>query len=404
MHVAYGLPSSIRGALIRDSGAIRRRRGTGSRTPARIKTGRLGLLDAWIGDPLSCTRDRASVGAMRLGPVFASTVVLALTAGAGAAQAAPSAVFDLRTPRPCVAGDCRAQLTYGLGGLVNAVRVEVDWDTRNSPGGFQPDDQLDCAPTRPEDLDYAVPCQASSPVFEEPGTAQVAVRVTDAVDGTQATATQPLIVAAARGGKATLPGQRGSTTDLCAPRQPSVQCGPGNGRKTSGGGDKVPHNGWPAVTGILWKVLDSSGRKKVGGPANDELLGHHGSDRLSGAAGNDILWGDWDPSNNNTHQKDVIDGGPGNDWLYPSHGSTVVKGGAGKDYVWAYYGRGTIDCGPGEDTARVKLNGPWKLRNCERVLHFCAFGSDGHGGCLKPGEKRKGIRARVTWAVARASR
>ena len=171
-----------------------------------------------------------------------------------------------------------------------------------------------------------------------------------------------------------------------------MQCGPGNGRKTSGGGDKVPHNGWPAVTGILWKVLDSSGRKKVGGAANDELLGHHGSDRLFGGAGNDILWGDWDPANNNTHQKDVLDGGPGNDWLYPSHGSTVVKGGAGKDYVWAYYGRGTIDCGPGKDTARVKLNGPWKVRNCERVLHFCAFGSDGHGGCLKPGEKRKGIR------------
>jgi Ca2+-binding RTX toxin-like protein len=128
--------------------------------------------------------------------------------------------------------------------------------------------------------------------------------------------------------------------DLCAPSQPGVQCGPGNGRQTSGGGDKVPHNGWPAVTGILWKVLDSSGRKKVGGAANDELLGHHGSDRLFGGAGNDILWGDWDPANNNTHQKDVLDGGPGNDWLYPSHGSTVVKGGAGKDYVWAYYGAG----------------------------------------------------------------
>ena len=107
--------------------------------------------------------------------------------------------------------------------------------------------------------------------------------------------------------------------------QPGVQCGPGNGRKTSGGGDKVPHNGWPAVTGILWKVLDSSGRKKVGGAANDELLGHHGSDRIFGGAGNDILWGDWDPANNNTHQKDVLDGGPGNDWLYPSHGATSSR-------------------------------------------------------------------------------
>ena len=341
---------------------------------------------------------------MRLGPALASTVVLALTAGAGVAQAAPSAAFTLRASRPCVAGECRAQLSYGLGGLINAVRVEVDWDARNSPGGFQADDELNCAPPLPEDLDDPFPCETSSPAFEQPGTAQVAIRVTDTIDGTQATATQPLVVAPARDAKGTIPGQRGSTPNLCAPSQPGVQCGPGNGRKTSGGGDKVPHNGWPAVTGILWKVLDSSGRKKVGGAANDELLGHHGSDRLFGGAGHDILWGDWDPANNNTHQKDVLDGGPGNDWLYPSHGSTVVKGGAGKDYVWAYYGRGTIDCGPGQDTARVKLNGPWKLRNCERVLHFCAFGSDGHGGCLKPGEKRKGIRPRITLAAPRASR
>ena len=345
---------------------------------------------------------------MRLGPAVASTVLLAMTVGAGTAHAAPSAAFDLRTSRPCVAGECRALLSYGVAGLVNAVKVEIDWDTRNSPGGFQADDQLDCAPALPEDLDYGpLPCEADSPTFREPGTAQVAVRVTDTVDGTQATAGQPIVVAPARGATVPGPGVRGTTPDLCAPRQPGVQCGAGNGRRTSGGGEKVPHNGWPAVTGILWKVLDSSGRKKVGGPDNDELLGHHGSDRIFGGPGNDILWGDWDPANNNTHQKDVLDGGPGNDWLYPSHGSTVVKGGAGKDYVWAYYGRGTIDCGPGKDTARVKLNGPWKLRNCERVLHFCAFGSDGKGGCLKPGEKKptaKKRRARAAWVAAHASR
>ena len=39
---------------------------------------------------------------------------------------------------------------------------------------------------------------------------------------------------------------------------------------------------------------------KAGGPLNDELLGHHGSDRLSGKGGHDILWGDWDPKNNNS--------------------------------------------------------------------------------------------------------
>jgi Ca2+-binding RTX toxin-like protein len=196
---------------------------------------------------------------------------------------------------------------------------------------------------------------------------------------------------------------RGDPEDLCSPPQDGVQCGPGNDRQTVGGGEKVPHKGWPALSGILWKVLDSDGHNKTGGPDNDELLGHHGSDSLSGEAGHDILWGDWDPSNNNTRQRDVLDGGAGNDWIYPSHGSTIVRGGPGRDYVWAFYGRGSIDCGPGNnDTARVKLNAPWKLHNCEHVLHFCAFGSDGHGGCLKPGEKR--LNGRAARIAARAVR
>ena len=158
------------------------------------------------------------------------------------------------------------------------------------------------------------------------------------------------------------------------------------------------------MTGVLWKVLDSGDHEKAGGDANDELLGHHGSDRIDGGAGSDILWGDWDPANNNGRQKDVLLGGPGNDFIYPSHGSTVVRAGAGKDFIWAYYGHGTIDCGPGKDTARVRMNGAFKLKRCEKVLHFCAFGADGHGGCLKPGEKRKGIRSRAAWFSARASR
>jgi hypothetical protein len=86
----------------------------------------------------------------------------------------------------------------------------------------------------------------------------------------------------------------------------------------------------------------------------------------------------------------VLDGGPG----------------PGRDYVWAFYGRGTIDCGPGaNDTARVRLKTGWKVRNCERIVHFCGHGSDGHGGCLKPGEKPKGRTAAPSRAAsASASR
>ena len=185
-------------------------------------------------------------------------------------------------------------------------------------------------------------------------------------------------------------GQGKSTADkLCGAIPPNVQCGSGNGRQTSGGGEKVSHRGWPAVTGILWKVLDSSSRTKVGGSGNDEILGHHGSDKLTGGAGKDILWGDWDPRNNTTHQRDVLLGGAGADYIYPSHGKSLVKAGAGNDYVWAFYGKGTIDCGAGKDIVHVRSNGAFKLKGCETVKHFCSFGSDADGNCLKPGEKAR---------------
>ena len=157
---------------------------------------------------------------------------------------------------------------------------------------------------------------------------------------------------------------------------------------------KVSHAGWPAITGVFWQASDGAGHVKRGGDANDELLGHHGSDRLDGGAGDDVLWGDWDPAHNSATQRDVLDGGAGDDHLYPSHGRTTVRAGAGDDHVWAFYGRGTIDCGPGHDVARVRLNHAFRLRGCEVVEHFCAFGSDGHGGCRKPGAARASRAAR----------
>ena len=37
----------------------------------------------------------------------------------------------------------------------------------------------------------------------------------------------------------------------------------------------------------------------------------------------------------------------------------------------------------------VRQNGAFKLKGCETVKHFCSFGSDSHGNCLKPGEKAR---------------
>ena len=112
----------------------------------------------------------------------------------------------------------------------------------------------------------------------------------------------------------------------------------------------------------LLEVKTGDDARLTGGALNDELLGHHGSDRIAGGAGHDILWGDWDPRNNNGTQRDVLRGGAGNDWIYPSHGRTTVLAGKGKDRVWAFYGRGTIDCGPGRDTVRVRMNGAFRLK------------------------------------------
>ncbi len=150
-----------------------------------------------------------------------------------------------------------------------------------------------------------------------------------------------------------------------------MQCGPGNGRRTSGGHGKVSHARWPAVTGILW-IADNNGRATSGRETslNDELLGGDGSDRLSGGPGKDILWGDQHPVGNNETQRDTLAGGPGNDWIYSSHGANTISAGAGADIVYAFYGRGTVDCGPGIDTVYVRkalANRRYRLSGCEKV-------------------------------------
>jgi hypothetical protein len=159
--------------------------------------------------------------------------------------------------------------------------------------------------------------------------------------------------------------------DLCeGHRGPGVMCGLGNGRRTRGGGNKVSHIDWPAVTGILWIVRESTaGQSDPGTALNDELLGSHGNDLVRGGVGSDILWGDQLPTGNNTWQHDTLDGGAGNDWIYSSHGKNTIYGGAGNDHIWGHFGHGTIDCGSGWDVVHVKRHPTYKLRNCERVLH-----------------------------------
>lgn len=177
----------------------------------------------------------------------------------------------------------------------------------------------------------------------------------------------------------------------CADRHTAgTNCQEGNGRKVAGGGGKVSHKGWPAVTGLLWIAETASTRTYDGTEQNDELLSHHASDTLNGGDGKDILWGDWDPGSNPTSQHDTLNGDGGADWIYTSHGTNTVRGGAGNDFIYAYYGHGTIDCGPGrQDRVKIRLGtGQYTVRNCETTLNFCAYGSIGGKRCAKPGEKK----------------
>ena len=189
-------------------------------------------------------------------------------------------------------------------------------------------------------------------------------------------------------------GPASAQQERCGQLKANEKCHEGNGAKAPGGGEKVSHAGWPAITGIYWQVEDGHSSKHSGTPDNDELLGHHGNDTISGLAGSDVIWGDWEP-NNPSGQKDVMYGGDGNDFIYPSHGLNRMFGGRGNDRIIAFYGHGTIDCGPGKsDFVQTRENGAYTVKNCEVIRHFCAFGSTPNGDCKKPGEKASVSRLR----------
>src|SRR3954471_20004460 len=149
------------------------------------------------------------------------------------------------------------------------------------------------------------------------------------------------------------------------------------------------------------KTHDTAGNRITSDQNNDELLGHHGNDTVSGGGGKDVIWGDWDPRGNTTRQHAVLRGGSGKVLLYPSHGTTRVDAGSGADTIRSFYGKGTIDCGPGSrDLAQIRENGAFTTKNCEIIRHFCQFGSRSNGDCKKPGEVLGVASARGFWRPA----
>jgi Ca2+-binding RTX toxin-like protein len=105
---------------------------------------------------------------------------------------------------------------------------------------------------------------------------------------------------------------------------------------------------------------------------SDELLGGHHDDTLYGRGDVDVLWGDYLSAGNGPGQHDVIYGGGGGDFIYGSHGRSTIYAGKGNDKIRVWFGRGFVDCGPGEDILYVsrKSDPKVKRRNCEHLSHL----------------------------------
>jgi Ca2+-binding RTX toxin-like protein len=102
-------------------------------------------------------------------------------------------------------------------------------------------------------------------------------------------------------------------------------------------------------------VIGGTGADEVeGGPGDDRIYGEAGNDTLEGGTGNDKVAGD--------EGTDVLRGGAGNDRLLSAFNFEFIGGGSSGHGVDV--GVDSVDCGPGEDSARANA---WdKVTNCEQ--------------------------------------
>jgi hypothetical protein len=130
----------------------------------------------------------------------------------------------------------------------------------------------------------------------------------------------------------------------------------------------VSHVGWPHTVTIAF--ADNAGQVLVGTDGNDLLLGGPGDDHIYGGPGNDVIWGDRYPTPNGPDQTDWLYGGTGDNWIYASHGTNHIFTGPDDNHVFAYFGHGTIACGPGNDIVTLSKSSShnYTETNCKDVV------------------------------------
>ena len=146
--------------------------------------------------------------------------------------------------------------------------------------------------------------------------------------------------------------------------------------------DCASHQYWPSIDGLLTKT-DASGGRLDGTEKSDQLMGHHGNDRLRGYGDRDVIWGDHIGDGQPRRQRDRLYGGKGTDFIYGSHGRNAIFAGKGNDVVSVHFGRGFVDCGPGRDIYHVVRHRRhrFEFRNCEKVDYRS---ESQRGGALNP--------------------
>lgn len=130
------------------------------------------------------------------------------------------------------------------------------------------------------------------------------------------------------------------------------------------------------ITGsnIADRIIGLGGNDKLdGGRGNDCIEGRTGGDNISGALGNDKLYG--------SSGKDHLNGGPGTDYMSAGSGNDTINGAFGKDTAIGGAGRdfinvatagpaARVNCGSGNDVARINNNERRRVTGCERVAVF----------------------------------
>lgn len=129
-------------------------------------------------------------------------------------------------------------------------------------------------------------------------------------------------------------------------------------------------------TNIADRIIGLGGNDKLdGGRGNDCIEGRSGGDNMSGGLNNDRIYG----SSGNDH----LNGGPGSDYLSAGIGNDTINAAFGKDRALGGPGRdfiniatagpaASVDCGSGNDVARINNNEKKRNKGCERVAVFGA--------------------------------